>query len=110
MASSSSDESINSTKLLGLGKRAPSGSANLEKFLHILESDLLELDHHYKQVPLQGKDKELVGLFRQLKDENVVVIPTDKTNNYVTVTLNKFHSWVTKHLDKNVVEMKRKDI
>eukprot|EP00957_Ditylum_brightwellii_P210426 15364951-Ditylum_brightwellii.AAC.1 len=28
----------------------------------------------------------------------------------MTVALNKFYSWVTKHLDKNVVEMKRKDI
>eukprot|EP00957_Ditylum_brightwellii_P056627 4292415-Ditylum_brightwellii.AAC.1 len=93
MASSSSDESINSTKLFRLGtnlcpleavKRAPSGLANLDKFLHRLESDLLELDNHYKQVPLPGKDNELAGLFRQLKDEKVVVVPMDKTNNYVT--------------------------
>eukprot|EP00957_Ditylum_brightwellii_P139060 10599025-Ditylum_brightwellii.AAC.1 len=38
------------------------------------------------------------------------MVLTDKTNNYVTVALNEFHSWMTKHLDKNVVEMKRKDI
>eukprot|EP00957_Ditylum_brightwellii_P120758 9211285-Ditylum_brightwellii.AAC.1 len=34
----------------------------------------------------------------------------DKTNNYVTVALNEFHSWVTKQLDKNAVEIKMKDI
>eukprot|EP00957_Ditylum_brightwellii_P200347 15274094-Ditylum_brightwellii.AAC.2 len=34
----------------------------------------------------------------------------DKMNNYVMVTLDEFHDGVTKHLNKNAVEMKRKDV
>eukprot|EP00957_Ditylum_brightwellii_P192774 14678302-Ditylum_brightwellii.AAC.1 len=92
-ALASSDEGNKSEINIGLGmalhpiksvRRAPSGSSNLEKFLHRLESDLLELDNNYKQVPLRWKDKEFGTLFRRLRDEEVVVIPTDKTNNYVT--------------------------
>eukprot|EP00957_Ditylum_brightwellii_P180071 13717254-Ditylum_brightwellii.AAC.1 len=68
------------------------------------------MDNHYKQVPLKGKDKEPAEFFQQLKDKKVVVVPTDKTNNYVMVNLDEFHGWVTNHLNKNAVEMKRKDI
>eukprot|EP00957_Ditylum_brightwellii_P075750 5756855-Ditylum_brightwellii.AAC.1 len=68
------------------------------------------MDNHYKQVSLKGKEKELAELFWQLKDKKVVVVLTDKMNNCVTVTLDEFHGWVTKHLNKNAVEMKRKDI
>eukprot|EP00957_Ditylum_brightwellii_P193976 14772903-Ditylum_brightwellii.AAC.1 len=72
MASDSSDESDKSEIIIGsetglcpieLVKRAPPGSSNLEKFLHRLKSDLLELDSNHKQIPLRGKEKEFGTFF-----------------------------------------------
>eukprot|EP00957_Ditylum_brightwellii_P046379 3520720-Ditylum_brightwellii.AAC.1 len=55
-------------------------------------------------------------LFDTLKqDGNIVVVPTDKINNYVTVTVKKFYSWVLEHLSENeelnqkkIIEIHRK--
>eukprot|EP00957_Ditylum_brightwellii_P162391 12365951-Ditylum_brightwellii.AAC.1 len=98
-----SESSQNSTKIYaGLGTslkpvepttRAPIGSGNLEKFLHHFESTLLEANN--------GKI---------LQDRSIVVVPIDKTNNYVTVTVEKFHSWVLGHLSENAEELDRKMI
>eukprot|EP00957_Ditylum_brightwellii_P125263 9548425-Ditylum_brightwellii.AAC.1 len=74
-------------------RRAPIGSGNLEKFLHCFESALLEANNKEILRPSNKKDKSFTKLFDNLKQNgSVVIIPTDKTNNYATVTVKKFHS------------------
>jgi hypothetical protein len=52
------------------------------------------------------KDKSFTRLFHNLKqDGNIVVVPTHKTNNYVTVTVQKFHSWVLAPLFENTEKL-----
>eukprot|EP00957_Ditylum_brightwellii_P211845 15366664-Ditylum_brightwellii.AAC.2 len=57
------------------------------------------------------KDKSFTKLFDNLKqDGSIVVVPTDKANNYVAVTVKKFHSWVLGHLSENAEELDQKMI
>eukprot|EP00957_Ditylum_brightwellii_P068037 5165640-Ditylum_brightwellii.AAC.1 len=44
------------------------------------------------------------------KDVSIMVVPTDKTNNYVTVHIEKCNSWVLGHLSKNEEELHWKEI
>eukprot|EP00957_Ditylum_brightwellii_P072359 5499434-Ditylum_brightwellii.AAC.1 len=72
-------------------KQAPCGAANLEKFFHCLESMLLEKAREYKAPIFCPKDKAFLKLHNQLqKEKNLVILPTDKTNSYRTVDVEKF--------------------
>eukprot|EP00957_Ditylum_brightwellii_P044648 3384885-Ditylum_brightwellii.AAC.1 len=87
-------------------RRAPIGSGNVEKFLHCFESPLLEANNKEILQFSNKKDKSFTRLFDNLgQDRNIVVVPTDKTNNYLTVTVKKVHSWVLAHLAKNTEEL-----
>eukprot|EP00957_Ditylum_brightwellii_P079691 6059386-Ditylum_brightwellii.AAC.1 len=75
-------------------RRAPIGSCNLEKFLHCFKSALLEANNNEILQSSNEKYKSFTRLFDNFgQDRNFVVVPTDKANNYVTVTVKKFHSW-----------------
>eukprot|EP00957_Ditylum_brightwellii_P014911 1124811-Ditylum_brightwellii.AAC.1 len=92
-------------------KRALIGSGNLKKFLYCFESALLEANN--KEIPQSSnkKDKSFTRLFDNLKqDGNIAVVPTDRTNNYVTVTVKKSHFWVLAHLSENAEELNLKKI
>eukprot|EP00957_Ditylum_brightwellii_P192771 14678168-Ditylum_brightwellii.AAC.1 len=71
-------------------KQAPCGSANMEKIFHCLKSTLFEKAKEYK------------------KEKKMVVLPTDKTNGYCTVEVEKLTKWVIGHLDKNAECIPRK--
>eukprot|EP00957_Ditylum_brightwellii_P188137 14322586-Ditylum_brightwellii.AAC.1 len=92
-------------------KQAPSGSANLEKIFHCLESTLLEKARQYKAPNFCSKDKAFLKLHNQLqKEKKLVVLPIYKTNSYCTVEVEKFTKWVIGHLDKNAECMPRKKV
>eukprot|EP00957_Ditylum_brightwellii_P128572 9807709-Ditylum_brightwellii.AAC.1 len=92
-------------------RRAPIGSGNLEKFLHFFESALLEANNKEILQLSNEKDKSFNKMFDNLRqDGSVVVVPMDKTNNYITVTVKKFHSWVLGHLSENMDELSQKMI
>eukprot|EP00957_Ditylum_brightwellii_P115707 8825985-Ditylum_brightwellii.AAC.1 len=92
-------------------RRAPIGSGNFEKFLHHFESALLEANNEEILRSSNEKDKSFTRLFDNLgQDGNIVIVPTDKTNNYVTVSIKKCHSWVLAHLDESAVKIDQKKI
>eukprot|EP00957_Ditylum_brightwellii_P104276 7942865-Ditylum_brightwellii.AAC.1 len=76
-------------------KQVPCGLTNLEKIFHHLESMMLEKAKEYKTPNFCSKDKAFLKLHNQLqKEKNLVVLPTDKTNSYCTVEVEKFTKWV----------------
>eukprot|EP00957_Ditylum_brightwellii_P166192 12651929-Ditylum_brightwellii.AAC.1 len=88
-------------------KRAPKGSEDLECFLHRLETSLLEKVKDHITPPNSRKDKELDDLFHQLQKESMVVVLTDKTNNFTTVGTEDYVKWVNKELSKTAQEVPR---
>lgn len=44
---------------------------------------------------------------RELKKTNKVVIPTDKTNSYRTVDINKYINWMEEHLESKAIKSSR---
>ena len=93
-----------STKL----NRAPRGSINLENFLADLNRELIT-----KIVKEKGKSGEdemskfIKGILNNLNEQNKVLVPTDKTNSYVIMSLNQYRSEMTETLNEvaNVIEV-----
>eukprot|EP00957_Ditylum_brightwellii_P064254 4876211-Ditylum_brightwellii.AAC.1 len=72
---------------------------------------LLEKAREYNAPNFCPKDKAFLKLHNQLqKEKNLVVLPTDKTNSYRTVEVEKFTKWVVGHLDKNAECIPRKKV
>ena len=92
-------------------KFAPKGSDNLEKFLHRLEATLIE--QLLKSNP-PTPSKKAIGfreLFKDLhKEEDQVVVPTDKTNNYTVMSTQKYIKWVLKHLADAAEQVPRTEV
>eukprot|EP00957_Ditylum_brightwellii_P102945 7846020-Ditylum_brightwellii.AAC.1 len=86
-------------------KHAPKGSEDLERFLHRLETTLLEKVKDHTPPPKSRKDKEFNDLFTELQKESKVVVPADKTNNFTTVVTKDYIKWVDEQLEKTVQEV-----
>eukprot|EP00957_Ditylum_brightwellii_P111202 8480032-Ditylum_brightwellii.AAC.1 len=99
VSSVASDDTFNineeglSTRLnpVNSNKVAPPGSKALEDFLHRVEQTILEKIVTYKQDFQSQKDIQFSKLFKSLaENEEVVVVPTDKTNSYKVALLEDY--------------------
>eukprot|EP00957_Ditylum_brightwellii_P196345 14959709-Ditylum_brightwellii.AAC.1 len=88
-------------------KRAPKGSEDLERFLLRLETSLLEKFKDHIPPPKLRKDKEFDDLFHQLRKDSMIVVPTDKTNNFTTVATKDYIRWINEELNKTAQEVPR---
>ena len=91
-------------------KSAPKGSEALEAFLSKLERDLLHSAAHDQEIQPSATSKKIREVEKMLKDDENVIVPTDKTNTIKFVKLKYYVLWVQKHLDKQAKEIKRDDI
>ena len=92
-------------------KVAPKGSDNLEKFLRRLETTLIE--QLLKSNPPIPSEKAIGfrELFNDLRnEEDQVVVPTDKTNNYTVMSTQKYIDWVSKHLTDAAEQVPRTEV
>eukprot|EP00957_Ditylum_brightwellii_P051751 3924613-Ditylum_brightwellii.AAC.1 len=72
---------------VNLKMEGPKGSAELEKFLSLLEMELLEKARKEGE-PTTAKDAELNSFFEKLNEaSDVIVVPTNKTNAHLLVNL-----------------------
>eukprot|EP00957_Ditylum_brightwellii_P034523 2617615-Ditylum_brightwellii.AAC.1 len=81
-------------------KCVPKGLEDLKRFLHRLETTLLEKVKDHTPLSKSRKDKEFSDLFIELQKESKVVVPTDKTNNFTTVATKDYIKWVEEQLEK----------
>eukprot|EP00957_Ditylum_brightwellii_P144050 10976257-Ditylum_brightwellii.AAC.1 len=92
-------------------KFAPKGSDNLEKFLHRLEATLIKQLLKSNPPTPSKKATGFRKLFKDLRDEeDQVVVPTDKTNNYTVMSTQKYIDWVSKHLTAAAEQVPRTDV
>eukprot|EP00957_Ditylum_brightwellii_P009976 752929-Ditylum_brightwellii.AAC.1 len=90
--------------------KGPKWSAELEKFLHILEMELLEKARKTED-PSTTTDTELKSFFDDLKEaKEKIVVPTNKTNAHLLVNVSDYNRWVGKHLRDAAVKIKRTKI
>ena len=54
--------------------------------------------------------KKIRKVEKLLKNDEHVIVPTDKTNTIEIVKLKEYILWVQKHFDKQAKETKREDI
>ena len=85
---------------------APKGTDHLEAFLKTLESDLLEkvFDNAYKP-KLSKKNETIKQIFKEFKQTDDVIVPTDKTNSIRVIKTKKYKEIVYTHLDKSASEI-----
>ena len=78
--------------------QASKGSDHLENFIRDLEFDLLStsFNRNVTAVKKSPKDKKIDTLFKFLKNQSDVVVPTDKTNSIVIIPLHKYISEMKK--------------
>eukprot|EP00957_Ditylum_brightwellii_P196906 15002347-Ditylum_brightwellii.AAC.1 len=71
------------------------GSENLEKCLHHIETILAETLRNTPLAKESTKSKDFKTLFNNLQqDEDKIVVPTDKMNNYKVVNKELYTQWV----------------
>ena len=114
--SESENEEKNDEKGLKSGLKAtttnqnvPIGSTEVEGFLKELETKLIEQVTKEKLVN-KPRDEIICNLLIKLKNSNEVVIATDKTNSFQTVTIEKYKDWVEEHLETSAKEIDIKRI
>ena len=91
-------------------KQAPIGSNNLESFLSEVESTLINQVYDYYEVKKRNISKRkttgnaissnIERILKDLMNSRAVIIPTDKTNNFVAVEFDKYLYWMKNHIDK----------
>ena len=90
-------------------QNAPIGSTEVEGFLKELKTKLIEQVTKEKLVN-KPRDEIICNLLIKLKNLNEVVIATDKTNSFQTVTIEKYKDWVEEHLETSAKEIDIKRI
>ena len=86
---------LKSTKL----KHAPRGSDETEFFLKEVERTLLDNFNNSLDVKLTKKAKEIKALERKFSASSKVVVPTDKTNLFLTIELEVYVRWMMENLE-----------
>jgi hypothetical protein len=90
--------------------RAPVGSPELECFLKQLEEELLKqsVDEVKKNNQSEHATSAWVkDVLKDLKQSGRVVVPTDKTNSFRTMEVEKYKEEVNKHLSERAVPIER---
>ena len=90
--------------------QAPVGSNMLENFLKEVKNTLIDQVYNYvekkKSLVESKKFKEnaisssILTMLKKLRQSSTVVISTDKTNNFVTISFYKYTNCVLKHISK----------
>eukprot|EP00957_Ditylum_brightwellii_P025694 1943777-Ditylum_brightwellii.AAC.1 len=87
--------------LMNSTKAAPPCLKALEDFLHQFEQTIWERIVTCKREFQTQKDAKFSKVFKSLgKSEEVVVVPTDKTNSYKVALLEDYKRWVKNTLKK----------
>lgn len=74
------------------------GSNEVESFLSEVKRKLLgDLDNDYSD-KVNIKTAGIHNVMKKLKREDVVVVPTDKTNSFRVVDKEKYVKWVEEHI------------
>eukprot|EP00957_Ditylum_brightwellii_P178306 13580280-Ditylum_brightwellii.AAC.1 len=95
---------------MNLTKAAPPGLKALEDFLYRFKQTISERIVTYKSEFQTQKDAKFSKLFKSLaKNEEVVVVPKDKTNSYKVALLEDYKHWVEKHIQKYAVGIQCRD-
>jgi len=88
---------------------APRADDEIEGFLQQLEEELLT--QALDKVDTKGcnkKSHQIKSLQQKLRNhDDLVVVPTDKTNSFRTVSKSNYCKWVGKHLAKNAKEVSK---
>ena len=87
---------------------APKGSKELECFLQTLERELLTLALDVKSTKLNNTSKRIGDIMNKLKKfPSLVIVPTDKTNSYRSMEIDKYEKLVVQHLIESGEEISR---
>eukprot|EP00957_Ditylum_brightwellii_P096454 7346254-Ditylum_brightwellii.AAC.1 len=90
--------------------KGPQGSVELEKFLYVLEAELLEKVMKDGDMPTT-MDVTLEDFFTDLqKNEQEIVVPTNRTNGHKLVATTDYINWVKKHMRDAAIPTKRQEI
>ena len=87
-------------------QNAPIGSPEVEEFLYEVEQKLIAQVNEEKNLIQKPRDRLIVQLLKDLKNSDQVVIATDKTNSFQTISIKKYKKWVNEHLQKSAKEIK----
>ena len=89
-------------------KSAPVGSNELECFLKQVEEAIIAESLANKKTRNESKlSLEIKDLLKQLKEHDLVVIPTDKTNSFTIMSTGEYSKEINKHLAKSAVRIDR---
>mgnify|MGYP001787478984 FL=1 len=91
---------------------APKADDETEQFLQLLEEEILR--EALDKVDTKGtnpKSHKIKTLQQKLRNKaDQVVVPTDKTNSFRTVSKSNYSKWVISHLAKNAKEVPRSQL
>ena len=90
--------------------KAPAGSPDLECFLKQLEEELLKqsVDEEKSNNRAEHENSARVkSVLKELKTSELVVVPTDKTNSFRTMNVERYKMEINKHLSKNAIVIER---
>lgn len=95
------------------GKAAPLGSPQLEAFLKNVEEEILRriIDKNdMKEDTEHETSVQAKEIVKDLAKSGLVVVPTDKTNTFRTMTKEQYVREIMKHLDERAVEINREQL
>ena len=90
--------------------KAPIGSPDLECFLKQVEEELLKQSGDEVESNNRAEHKNsarVKGLLKEIRETDLVVVPTDKTNSFRTMDVERYKMEIDKHLSKNAVAIER---
>eukprot|EP00957_Ditylum_brightwellii_P058076 4404171-Ditylum_brightwellii.AAC.1 len=90
--------------------KGPTGSTELEKCLHVLEAELLQMVQGEVAL-LTDLDGKLSNFSRSYKiSEDTIVALTDRTNGHHLTAVSDYVNWVKGHVSKVAIPIKRQNI
>jgi hypothetical protein len=90
--------------------KAPIGSPDLECFLKQLEEELLKQSVDKEKSNNRAEHVNLAwvkDILKELKDSDLVAVPTDKTNSFRTMDIERYKMEVNKHLSERAIVIER---
>ena len=107
-----SREGLNTNlKAKNKSSNAPIASKQVEAFLKDIETTLIkQANNYFEMKDIEDKKNKVTTKSSRIKDltdilskSSKVVVPTDKTNSFITIEMEQYKEWVIAHLDKAAV-------
>ena len=94
---------------------APLASHEIESALFSISRDIIsnikkEIPHNFNTKSVDYKIQEILGNLKNVKNEDKILLATDKTSRFVPFTIDEYDTLMVNQLSKNAIEVSRNTI